>query len=133
MHMPDSDLNAAIRSLVADEVAAALDPYGALLERMSGLFGSAPVRRGPGRPRKAVAKEAKPAPVHRRRRRGSKAKAAARAASKLSVGQKVSYNVGRGKFEGKVVRIDVSLGKVVVERLTDGKRALRPAAKVVPA
>ena len=134
--MPNTaDLNSAIRGIVADEAAAVLAPYQGILARMADFVGGtaapATVRRGPGRPRKNAVSTAAAKPVRRKqRRRGSVAKAAARAAKKLSVGQKVSYNVGRGRFEGKVVRVDVAMGKVVVERLTDGKRALRPAAKV---
>jgi len=132
--MPTPNLSTTIRSLVADEVAAALAPYTSLLERMSSLFDNAPVRRGPGRPRKATAKAAPPAaPVRLRRRRGSKAKAAARAAKNLTVGQKVTFKMGRGAFEAKVVSIDAAKGTVELERAKDGKKVTRPAAKVTAA
>jgi hypothetical protein len=129
--MPNTDLTAAIRTVVANEIVAALGPYEKLMARMATFLESAPVRRGPGRPPKSAGKVAKAAaPVRRRRRWGAAAKAAARAASKLSVGQEVSFNVGRGTFEGKVVSIDAKKGTVIVARLTDGKKLKRPAAKV---
>ena len=132
--MPTTDLNTATCSLVADEVAAALDPFMNVLERMSSLLGTSPVHRGPGRPPKTALKEA--GPIARRRyhrSRGSRAKAAVRAAKKLSEGQNVHYRQGKGTFEAKVVSIDAATGKVELERVGDGKKVLRPAIKVMAA
>jgi hypothetical protein len=63
-------------------------------------------------------------------RNGSKAKLAARAAAKLSDGQKVIYAHGRGRVKAKVVQIDLKKGLVTLERVGDRKRVVRPAAKV---
>jgi hypothetical protein len=128
------DLNAAIADLVAAEVNAKLEPYRAILNRMAAFVGAAPAHRGPGRPRKTEAAAAAPAPASRKRRgrrtyRVSK-KAALRAAKNLTEGQKVSYKQGRGSFEAKVVSIDSEKGTVTVERIKDGKKVTRPAAKV---
>jgi len=131
--MPNVDLNAAIAAIVADAVKQELEPYMATLDKVAAFVGAAPARRGPGRPRKAI----KPVPfrrfVHPRRPRGSKSKAAVRAAKKLSPGQKVTYQQGRGSFEAKVVSVDAAKGTVVLERVKDGKKVKRPAAKVIAA
>ena len=137
--MPNAtDLNTAIRGIVADEVAAVLAPYQGILARMASFVGTgaalATVHRGPGRPRKNAAPAVAAKPAHRKqRRRGSVAKAAARAAKKFTEGQRVIYKQGRGAFEAKVVSVDVAKGKVTVERVKDGKKVKRPAAKVTAA
>ena len=83
-------------------------------------------RRGPGRPRKA------PAAAGRRKgaRRGS-GKKALRLAKKLSPNQIVEYRQGRGTFEAKVVALDAETGMVTVERVSDGKKVVRPATKII--
>ena len=136
--MPNTvDLNSAIRGIVATEVAAVIAPYQTILARMASFMGSAApatatVRRGPGRPRKSaapVAAAAKPA-RRKQRRRGSVAKAGAKAAAKFTEGQRVIYKQGRGAFEAKVLSVDIAKGKVTLERVSDGKKVKRPAAKV---
>ena len=122
-----ANLNTAVKNIIAAEIKSALAPIEKAVARLTKAAGA--TRRGPGRPTKASVKKAA-APVRHRRRWGSAAKAAARAASKLGVGQKVRFNVGRGTFEGKVVSIDAKKGSVVVARATDGKKVKRPAAKV---
>jgi hypothetical protein len=122
-----ANLNTAIKKIIAAEVKAALLPIEKSIARLAKAAGAG--RRGPGRPPKTAGKKTA-APVRHRRRWGAAAKAATRAAAKLNVGQKVSFNVGRGTFEGKVVSIDAKKGRVVVARTTDGKKLKRPAAKV---
>jgi hypothetical protein len=130
--MPIADLDTALHSIVATEVAVAIEPIRAVLDRLCGLVGGEPARRGRGRPRRSSAAGAQPAaPVGRRRaRRGSKAKKLVSAASKFSVGQKVLYRQGAGEFEAKIVRVDAAKGKVQVERISDGKKVVRPSTKV---
>ncbi|MBI5548311.1 MAG: hypothetical protein HY901_30895 [Deltaproteobacteria bacterium] len=48
----------------------------------------------------------------------------------FSVGQNVTYKQGKGTFEAKVVAIDEKTGQVALERVMDGKKVKRPAAKV---
>jgi hypothetical protein len=119
-----ANLDRAIRAIVAEEIAESLAPLRRLLGRMAIQMRETPARRGPGRPPKSAA-----TPV-RRRRRGAKAKAALRAAKNFHEGQKVVYKQGRGSFDAKVVRVDAAKGLVTVERLKDGKRVVRPPAKL---
>ncbi len=61
------------------------------------------------------------------------ARHAARAelASKFSKGQKVQYRQGRGTFDARVVEINEKRGVVFLERMSDKRKVVRPAAKVV--
>jgi hypothetical protein len=120
------DLNDAIRSLVANEVEAALGPHREALARISAFLGIASPAsgraanrlRGPGR-RAAGG------------RRGAPRRAVGRGdASKFKEGQEVRYRQGRGEFEAKVIRIDGDTNTVVLERAKDKKRVERPASKV---
>jgi len=131
--MPTVDLNSAIANLVANAVKQELEPFKNVLARVAALVGEAPKHRGPGRPRKAAKAVSFHRVVHPRRPRGSKLKAAVRAAKKLSAGQKVTYKQGRGAFDAKVVGVDAAAGTVVLERAKDGKKVKRPAAKVTAA
>jgi len=125
--MPTFDLDSSIRSLVADAVKASLDPYRDILDRMAALLGEAPARRAPER---AAAVPA-PAVRGRRRRRGGRARKAARLAQQLSEGQSVRYKQGRGTFDARVLSIDSAKGAVTLERISDGKKVVRPASKVL--
>jgi hypothetical protein len=134
--MPTLDLNDAVRSLVADEVDAALAPYRSTLQALATLAGGGAVRRGPGRPPGSRNKGAgRPAKA----RRGRPPKRAARSAggggdaSKFSNGQAVRYKQGRGEFAAKVVKIDANNNRVTIERDHDGKKVVRPADKVYAA
>ncbi|HEY3450864.1 MAG TPA: hypothetical protein VGK67_31190 [Myxococcales bacterium] len=118
----NANIDAAIRSIVADQVAAAMDPYHAVFDRVSAFMGQGVSRRGPGRPRKEGA------PGRRATRVG--AKDAAKAAKAFSVGDMVSYKQGRGTFEATVLEIDEATGLMKVQRLSDGKKVVRPASKV---
>lgn len=124
--MPKGTIETAIGELVADAVTAALAPYAEILDRLEVLMNGAPARRGPGRPRKVVRKGA------RRAARGS-AKKVIKLARKFNVGDAVTYNQGRGRFGAKVVEVDAPTGLLVLERLNDGKRIVRPATKVAAA
>ena len=42
----------------------------------------------------------------------------------------VTYRQGRGSFEARIVRFDSEKKELVLERLSDGKRVVRPASKV---
>ncbi|MGC4120513.1 MAG: hypothetical protein QM765_39220 [Myxococcales bacterium] len=119
----NASIDAAIRSIVADQVAAAMDPYRAIFERLEAFLGNAPARRGPGRPRKDPA-----APQRRATRAGGQD--AAKAAQAFKVGQTVSYKQGRGTFDAKVLEIDEATGMMKVQRLSDGKKVVRPASKI---
>ena len=129
--MPNVDLNAAIANLVAAEVKAILEPYMSTLDRVAAFVGGQPARRGPGRPRKSAGLKAKPS--HRRARRGSNVKRAARLLKKFSEGQSVTYKQGRGAFEAKVLSIDTEAGTLILARATDGKKVMRPVRKVTAA
>jgi len=45
----------------------------------------------------------------------------------------VTYRQGRGSFEARIVRFDSEKKELVLERLSDGKRVVRPASKVYTA
>jgi sRNA-binding protein len=121
--MPNVDLNAAIRKLVAAEVDRTLEPYQQMLERLVQLLGQKPARRGPGRPPKAAGA-----------RRGRKARKARKGgkgdASRFREGQVVKYRQGRGEFEATVLAVDVENNSVKLERKKDGKKVERPATKI---
>lgn len=127
--MAQFDLNDVIRAAVSDEINRVLGPHLDTLNRLSAAFGgttinrAAPARRGPGRP---------PAAAGRRRAgRRRAARAGGRGdASKFSTGQTVRYKQGRGEFEAKVIAINTEDNTLTLERLSDGKRVDRPAAKV---
>lgn len=116
-----ASIDAAIRSIVTEQIAAAMDPYRAIFDRLSAFMGGGAGRRGAGRPRKEGSPGRRPA------RAG---KDAAKAAKELKVGQKVSYKQGRGAFDAKVLEIDEATGLVKVQRLSDGKKVARPASKL---
>ena len=124
--MSEVDLNGAIRSLVASAVEEALSPYQGVLERMTQFMGP-----GAAAPRSAPAPVAAPA-----RRRGRPARKTAGAAngagdvSKFKEGQTVHYKQGRGAFEAVVKKVDAANGLLTLERGSDGKVVMRPAAKV---
>jgi len=80
-----------------------LAPHAEMIERFAALLGIAKPHR------------AKPA-----------------SASALSEGQRVRYRQGRGNFEATVVQVRSETNSVVIERLMDGKRVVRPATKVMP-
>jgi sRNA-binding protein len=129
-------LNDAVRSLVAEEVESALEPYRSTLQALATLTGGGAVRRGPGRPPWSRNRGAgRPAKA----RRGRPAKRATRSAtgggdaSKFSNGQAVRYKQGRGEFAAKVVKIDSDHNRVTIERDHDGKKVVRPADKVYAA
>ena len=42
----------------------------------------------------------------------------------------VTYRQGRGSFEARIVRFDSATKMLTLERLSDGKRVVRPASKV---
>lgn len=52
--------------------------------------------------------------------------------SAFSEGQTVSYKQGRGTFDAEVVGIDAEKGTLALQRLSDGKKIVRPAVKVSP-
>ena len=118
------NVNTVIRSVVAAEVKAVLEPYRNVLERMAAFIG-APARRGPGRPRKTPLAAASP------RRGGRRPKNPARAAKKLSEGQAVQYKQGRGTFDARITKVDAATGAIHLERVKDGKKVVRPAHKVL--
>jgi hypothetical protein len=125
--MPSApSFDTAIHSLVAEAVESALAPHRHILERLAELLdGAAPQKRGPGRPPKSAA-----APKRKGRRRGGKARKASGAAKHFSAGEKVIYKQGRGSFEAMIVRTDAAKGLVTIERISDGKRVVRPATKL---
>jgi hypothetical protein len=57
--------------------------------------------------------------------------AQAELASKFSEGQKVQYRQGRGTFAARVVGINAKSGVVTLERMSDQKKVVRPAAEAV--
>ena len=123
-----ASIDSAIAAIIASEIKAALAPYRNIMARMTNQLAQTPAKRGPGRPAKAAAPATMP--VRKKRRWGAAIKAAQRAAARFTEGQKVSFNVGRGKCEGKVLSIDAKRGFLVLERLQNGQRVTRPAAKV---
>src|SRR3954471_2171416 len=97
------DLTEAIRSMVEQEVNAALAPYRSSLDRIGAFLGggAAPARRGPGRP---PGRPAGSTANRTRRPRGVRAQDRGDA-SKFEKGQRVQINVGRGQKFGKVMGI----------------------------
>lgn len=127
MPVKTTDLNAAIATIVAEQVAASIAPYRGVLDRMAALFGNATAAKEPAalrarrRPERRVAK-----------RRGRTAKTAASAAPvNFDIGQSVMYRQGRGAFDAKVVKI--AGDTLTLERTKDGAKVNRPAAKVIAA
>ena len=128
--MANTDLNAVLAALVADQVNVTLAPYNDLIARMNAFLGIAPsARRGPGRPPKTenVVAGARRGGL----RSAPRAKGDPKLAAKFSEGQAVKYRQGRGTFEAKVIAIDTTAGTVTVERDSDGKKVRRPAAKLI--
>jgi hypothetical protein len=124
----NTNLDAAIRALVAEEVEAALSRHQRNLERLEAFLGAGggrPAgRRGPGRPPSTGR-----AGARTRRPRGARAQDRGDA-SKFEKGQKVQINVGRGQKLGKVVAIDEATNSVLVKREDNGKEVKRPARGV---
>ena len=124
--MAEIDLSNAIRNMVAVEVEKALEPHRATLERFARIIGLA----APPAPTTARPRGSPPAAA----RRGPKSDHGASGdAGSFSVGQSVVYKQGRGSFEAKVVSVDRDRNLVKVERIADGKKVDRPAAKLRPA
>ena len=120
--MPKNNFDAAIRTLVGEEVERSLLPYRDLLGQLADFVGL-PGHRGPGRPAKALA-----APKGRTRRAARRV--AKGDASQFKEGQTVQYKQGRGIFEATVIGIDRDRNVLTVERAKDHKKVERPAAKV---
>ncbi len=122
----------AIRAIVAKEVEDALVPYREMLADLTKFVGGELASEGSGRTLGAAA----PARMRRARRAptsGASGRYADQAelASKFSEGQKVQYRQGRGTFAARVVGIDAKKGVVTLERMSDKKNVVRPAAKVI--
>jgi hypothetical protein len=127
------DLNSAIATIVAAEVARSLEPYRHVLERVEAFIGGAP-RRGPGRPRKnPVPVMAVPPVAARTRRRRRGRPAAGGDVSKFADGQTVRYRQGRGEFEATVISIDKQRNVLTLRRVSDKKEVDRPPSKVYTA
>ena len=122
----------AIRAIVVEEVKEALGPYHDMLADLSRFVGSGPASAGPTGRVKAAA----PGRVGRTRLAATSARSGryagqAELASKFSEGEKVQYRQGRGVFDARVVGIDATKGVVTLERMSDKKNVVRPAAKVI--
>lgn len=125
------DLNEVVRQMVADEVERVLGPYQGTLSRLSAVFGGGEVM--PAARRARAGGNVAQAPVRRRapgRRGGGAGKGDA---SAFSEGQKVRYKQGRGEFDATVTKIDAGNNVLTLQRVSDGKKVDRPAAKVYPA
>jgi len=122
---------AAIRAVVAKEVEDALAPYREVLADMIKFVGGEPASARSSGTLEAAA----PARTRRTRKAatyaGSGGNAHAEFASQFSEGQKVQYRQGRGTFDARVVGIDAKKGVVTLERMSDQKKVVRPAAKVI--
>jgi hypothetical protein len=123
---------AAIRAVVAKEVEDAMAPYREVLADMIKFVGGELASARPSGTFEAAA----PARTRRTRKAttyaGSGGNAAhAELASQFSEGQKVQYRQGRGTFDARVVGIDARKGVVTLERMSDQKKVVRPAAKVI--
>lgn len=89
---------------------------------------------------KAAAKakaKAKPArPPSRQRRAAPKLRAPGekipklRPAERIAPGRKVWYRQGRGAFEAEIIRVNADAGTVVLQRIVDLQRVIRPREKV---
>jgi hypothetical protein len=119
----DTDFDAVVRSFVADELGRRLAPFRGLLARLEKAKAAVAMPRGPGRPRRSHL-EAAAAIVT-----GRAAPHAARAHRAFKPGDVVHYRQGRGSFEAFVIRAEAK-GRLVVERVSDGKRVVRPTAKL---
>lgn len=123
--MANPDLSGLLAAMVEKKVQEVLEPHLDALERLSSFLGVPSTRRGPGRPRGSR---------NISRRTTAKGRGTGRLAkgdaSAFHEGQKVTYRQGRGEFEAKVIKSDVKANLVTVERMTDGKRVVRPAAKL---
>ncbi len=123
---------AAIRAVVAKEVEDALGPYREMLADLSKFVGGDLASAGS----RGTFEAAAPARIRRTRSAGTSAgsgryAAQGELASKFSEGQKVQYRQGRGIFDARVVGIDAKKGVVTLERMSDQKKVVRPAAKVI--
>lgn len=123
-----NQIEAAIQTMVADAVQAALAPYGDILTRFQSLMAPVAAKRGPGRPPKAAGFAA--APVKVKAKRGRKAKKAKAVVNTFKVGDVVAYKQGRGTFQATVIELDEVTGLLVLERASDGKRILRKPAAI---
>ena len=122
----------AIRAIVAREVEDALGPYRDMLADLTKFVVGEQASAGLSGAFEAAA----PARVSRTRRATTSAGSRryadqAELASKFSEGQKVQYRQGRGMFDARVVGIDAKRGVVTLERMSDKKNVVRPAAKVI--
>jgi hypothetical protein len=123
MPRPQSlNLDSAIRALVAEEVARVLFPHQNTLSRLEGLFGTPGARAAVKGSVKGAAKGRKAS------RKADKAKRIDWA--RYAEGAKVTYQVGRGTFDAKIVAIDKDSGLLTLERAKDKKKFQRAAAKV---
>ena len=52
-------------------------------------------------------------------------------AERVGPGRKVWYRQGRGAFEAEVIRVNADAGTVVLQRIADLKRVVRPRDKVL--
>lgn len=54
----------------------------------------------------------------------------ARAGSGIVVGAQVRYRQGRGTFDAEVIRVDAITGTATLQRISDGKRVVRPLDRI---
>jgi hypothetical protein len=124
--MPKADdLNTAVQSIVAREVEALLEPHLLRLERLAGFMGSTGTRPAPRRMSTPT-----PAPRRSPRRARPARRVAAPGIQELKVGDAVAYRQGRGEFGATIKAIDLDAGTVLLARLGDGKKVVRPITKV---
>lgn len=127
--MPFEDLNDFIEASIRRQLETALAPYLDTLRRMNGMYSAlAKVFEGAREtlPRASLVPGAVPV------RRVLKTRAQRGDASRFKIGERVRFHVGRGTYEGKVVRLELETGSVLVTRPGDPKLHKRPANAVTP-
>ena len=129
--MRETDFVEVVEQMVAEELALRLAPYRKLLSRLDEAKAIVKPRKGPGRPPRAELEKLEALLTGGRIARGPKGPGRpAKAARSFKPGNVVKYRQGRGTFEAFVIRTEPD-GDVVVERIADGKRVKRPAAKLL--
>ncbi|HEY3447361.1 MAG TPA: hypothetical protein VGK67_13400 [Myxococcales bacterium] len=133
--MRETDFAQVVEEMVAEELSLRLEPFKKLLQRLDEARSVVQPRKGPGRPPRAEIEKLEAILTGGRIARGAKRAPAAaarpaRASRSLKPGDVVKYRQGRGTFDAFVIRSEPG-GDVVVERISDGKRVKRPAAKLV--
>ena len=127
--MRETDFAQVVEQMIAEELERTLAPYHKLLGRLDKARSLVKRRQGPGRPPRAEVEQLQAILRGVAPKRTTRPAAPKKATKAYKPGDVVTYRQGRGTFEAFVIRAEAG-GEVVVERISDGKRVRRPAAKL---